>query len=50
MREVRQSYVVFFLIFSVAILSVSIPSANADGILGADLAIFSVARQHRYRP
>ncbi len=42
MRKIGHFSVFSFLILSLAILSVSVPSANADGILGPDLTTFSV--------
>src|ERR1700692_3799102 len=42
MRKIGHFSVFFFLILSLAILSFSVSSSNADGILGPDLATFSV--------
>jgi hypothetical protein len=42
MRNARQFSSVSFSILCLAILSVSVSGARADGILGADLAAFSV--------
>ena len=42
MRKIGHFSVFSFLILCLAILSFSVPSANADGILGPDLTTFSV--------
>jgi hypothetical protein len=42
MRKIGHFYIFSFLILSLAILFFSVPSVNADGILGPDLATFSV--------